>query len=206
MICYEEYLFNFFKKNFLNINIFLSQNLSKNICNCKNEQKNGLLFLVSGFGEVDYLDDKYLKKLTDNIKKSLKFLKTSKITLRLHPFVNYNKWVPDLQNCLKKEGIISEIDYAEEHISQVACKYIGVIGMPSMGLRDIIIMCGDKTKIVCFENLSKVRYPFPKGVLFQKEVMWLNDKNEISNINYTSASNNLNVQKINEIFKLIEKK
>ncbi len=78
--------------------------------------------------------------------------------------------------------------------------------MPSLGLRDVIMMNGNKTKVICFENLSRVRYPFPKGVIFQDEVLWLNDKNQVSKVTGSYVLEENNINNINNIFKSIELK
>ncbi len=206
LICFENYIASFYKKKFPQLKVFLSENLSKKICKCEKTRKSGALFLVSGFGEVEYLDDKYLEELLISILTSLKYLETSKIVLRHHPFKNYNKWVPSLQKLLKDKGIDTDIDYAKKHLTEVACDYIGIIGMPSLGLRDVTMMCGNKTKVICFENLSRVRYPFPKGVIFQDEVLWLNDKNQVSKVTGSYVLEENNINNINNIFKSIELK
>ena len=119
--------------------------------------------------------------------------------------IKYNKYVPSLQAVLQSKKINVEIDVSNEPLTEVACKYHAVVGMPSLGLRDVVLMCEDKTKVICFEELSKKRYYFPRGVIFEKEVLWLDKKNQISKVSNRLEMKKINYISLNDIFNLIDK-
>jgi hypothetical protein len=96
----------------------------------------------------------------------------SEIHLRKHPRET-GRWPHQLCNFLNDHGIKSILVDSHLHINEVMCKYLGMAGFASCALRDARAAC-DYTFVVCFEELSFIRYSNPRFIFGASEgIDWL---------------------------------
>ena len=182
------------------------RNILEGQCDCHgiDNKSRTILSPLSGVVGVNSVPQEVLDNYLKGLQITLVESGATSIHLRTHPRETGN-WPYQLCNYLNENNIVAKVVDSNKPIPDVICDYMGVAGFASVSLRDARACC-DYAFVVCFEELSKMRYLNPKIIYGEGDgIEWINsdgtyNKSIFSRKKYHRSIKPTLTEKLNSLF------
>ena len=132
-----------------------------------------ILTPLSGILNEDKITKTDLENYLKGLRVAIKESGATSVHLRVHPQETRN-WPYQWCEYLNENNVEAKLVDSNKPIPDIICGYMGVVGLSSNVLRDARAAC-DYAFVVCFEELSKMRFLNPKIVYGEGHgIEWLN--------------------------------
>lgn len=157
------------------VKVDVVRNVLEGQCHCHGEDNNSKVILtpLSGILNEDKITKTDLENYLKGLRVAIKESGATSVHLRVHPQETRN-WPYQLCEYLNENNVEAKLVDSNKPIPDIICGYMGVVGLSSNVLRDARAAC-DYAFVVCFEELSKMRFLNPKIVYGEGHgIEWLN--------------------------------